>query len=133
MHYLFASESFGPITQLLAEITEAIGDDGQMEVYRDVDSLLKRLRRHNRPGIIVLLASTTHDLQRLSADREVVLDADVILLVADDSEDVVTAAHSLRPNYLGNTECDVSRIVPVFKRILQKRAKPPIADRTPGT
>jgi len=132
MHYLFASESFGPITQLLAEITEAVGGDGQMEVYRDVGSLLERLRRHNRPGIIVLLASNMHDLQRLSADREVVLDADLILLVADESEDAVTAAHSLRPNYLGNTECDVDTIVPVFKRLLQKRAKPPSAGGTPG-
>jgi hypothetical protein len=133
MHYLFASESLGQQAALLAEIVEAIGGDGQVETYRNVGHFSARLRRHNGRGIMILLASDPRDLARLSENREVVLEADVILLVSDGAQDTIATAHSLRPNYLGRTDCDLDKVVPVLKRLLQKRGRRAEAAKAPGT
>jgi hypothetical protein len=133
MHYLFAAESLGQQAQLFAEITKAIGGDGQMETYRNIEHFSARLRRHNRPGIMILLVSDRQDLALLSANREVIQEADVILTVPDGTADIIATAHSLRPNYLGSTDCDLDKVVPVLKRLLQKRARRPQTGEAPGT
>jgi hypothetical protein len=133
MHYLYASESLAQPPRLVAEINEAIGGEGRIETYHDVDRFSARLRRHNRPGVMILLASERRDLAHLSANRELLLDADVILLVPDGAEDTITTAHSLRPNFLGYTDCDLDKVVPVLKRLLQKRTQRPEAGKAPGT
>ena len=130
MHYLFASKSLGPQAQLLAEIGEAIGVGGQLEAFRDVECFSKRLRRHNGPGIVILLASNRGDLARLGQDREVLLPADIILLVPNHAADTIAAAHSFMPRYLGTTDCDLDKIVPVLQRLLRKRARRP--EEEPG-
>ena len=133
MHYLFASDSLGRQTDLFTEITEALGGEGQLETYHNVEHFSARLHRHNRPGIMILLASDWRDLASLSANRELVLEADVILLVPDDADNTIATAHSLRPNYLGSTDCDLDKVVPVLKRLLQKRARRPDAGEAPAS
>ena len=123
MDYFFASESLGPLPKLLGEITEVTGGAGRMEIYRDVHVLTARLRRHNGPGIMILLAGTRQDLAGLTALRDTVLDADVILLVPDGEPDTVTAAHMLRPSYLGKTDGDLDNVVPVLRRLIEKRMR----------
>jgi hypothetical protein len=127
MHYLFASDSLGPLRQLFGEISEAIGGDDQMATYRNVEHFLAQLRRHNGRGVMILLASDGQDLASLSAERELLLDADVILLVSDGAKDTIATAHSLRPNYLGSSDCDLDKVVPVLKKLLLKRARRPEA------
>jgi hypothetical protein len=133
MHYLFASDSLGRLARLIAQITDAIGGDGKMETYRSVEDFSARLRRHNRPEIMILLAAERPDLERLSANRELIHDADVILLVPDGEEEIVIMAHTLRPNYLGCTDSDLDKIVPVLSRLLQKRARRPEAGQVRET
>jgi hypothetical protein len=133
MHYLFATESLGQQARLFTEITEVIGGDGQMETYRNVKHFSARLRRHNGPEIMILLVSDRRELVRLSANREVILEADVILLVPDGTADIIPTAHSLRPSYLGSTDCDLDKVVPVLKKLLQKRARRPDAGKAPRT
>jgi hypothetical protein len=123
MDYFFASESLGPLPMLLGEITEVTGEAGRMEIYRDVHALTARLRRRNRPGIMILLAATRRDLAGLTALRDAILDADVVLLVLDGEPDTVAAAHTLRPSYLGQLDGDLDRVVPVLRRLIDKRAK----------
>ena len=123
MHYLFASQSLGPQARLLAEIYEAVGTGDQLEAFRDVEDFTERLRRHNGPDILILLAANREDLTRLSAGRASFLQADVILLVPDHAADTIATAHTLRPRYLGGTDCDLDKVVPVLKRLLQKRAQ----------
>ena len=123
MHYLFASQSLGPQVRLLADIDEAAGVGGRLEAFRDVEDFTERLRRHNGPDILILLAANRGDLTRLSAGRAYFLEADVILLVPDQAADTIATAHTLRPRYLGGTDCDLDKVVPVLKRLLQKRAR----------
>lgn len=125
MHYLFASKSLGPQAQLLAQIGEAIGVGGQLEAFRDVERFSERLRRHNGPGILILLASDLRDLARLGEDREILLPADIILLVPDHAADTIATAHSLRPRYLGTTDCDLDKVMPVLQQLLRKLATRP--------
>ncbi len=127
MHYLFASKSLGPQTVLLAKIGEAIGVGDQLEAFRDVEHFAERLRRHNGPGIVILLASEREDLARLGEDREILLPADIILLVPDDAPDTIATGHSLRPRYLGTTDSDLDKVVPVLQQLLRKRANWPEA------
>ena len=123
MHYLFASQSLGPQAPLLAAIGEAIGPGRQLETFRDVEEFAERLRRHNGPDILILLAADRGDLARLSTDRACFLEADVILLVPNQEADTIATAHTLRPSFLGGTDCDLDKVVPVLKRLLQKRAR----------
>jgi hypothetical protein len=122
VHCLFASKSLGPQAQLLAQMGEAIGVGIQPEAFRDVERFSERLRRHNGPGILILLASDRWDLARLGEDREILLPADIILLVPNHAADTIATAHSLRPRYLGTTDCDLDEVVPVLQQLLRKRA-----------
>ena len=133
MHYLFASKSLGPQAELLAQIGEAIGAGGRLEAFRDVEHFSKRLRWHNGPGILILLASDPGDLARLSEDREILLPADIILLVPDNAADTIATAHSLRPCYPGTADCDLDKVVPVLQQLLRKRASWPEAQPGPAS
>ena len=121
MHCLFASRSFGLAFPLLAEIAAAFGAAAQLETFRGVELFSERLSRHNGPGIMILLAAEAGDLERLCKNREWLLQADVILLVPNDGPDTISIAHSLRPRYLGMTDCDLDKVVPVLNQLLQKR------------
>ena len=121
MHCLFASMSFGLAFPLLAEIAAAFGADAQLETFRDVEVFSERLSHHNGPGILILLAAEGGDLERLCDNRESLLQGDVILLVPNDAPDTIARAHSLRPRYLGMTDCDLDKVVPVLNHLLQKR------------
>ena len=122
MHCLFASPSLGSEPPLLAEIVAAIGTDAQLETFRDVKEFSERLHRHNGPGILILLAADAGDLALLCQDRELLVRADVILLVPDHAPDTIARAHSLRPRYLGLTECDQDKVLPVLNQLLRRRA-----------
>ena len=123
MHYLFASESVGERASLFARFTEEVGAGGQLKIYRSVSELSARLRQQNRPEIIVLLLSDSRDLASLNADRELLVEADVILLVQDDGEDTTSAAHSLRPRYLGRIDGDLDTVISVFRNLLRRRLR----------
>ena len=131
MHCLFASMSFGLAFPLLAEIAAAFGADAQLETFRDVELFSERLSRHNGPGILILLAAEAGDLERLCENSEWLLQADVILLVPNDAPDTIAMAHSLRPRYLGMTDCDLDKVVPVLNHLLRKREQ--WRDRGNGT
>jgi hypothetical protein len=123
MDYLFASESLGPLLELRREIAEALGGVDRFETYRKMADFLARLRRHNRPGIMVLLLANQSDLVELGSQRELVSDVETILLLPDGAEQTVALAHSLRPNFLGSTDCDLDTVVSVLKRLVEKRAR----------
>ena len=132
MHYLFASKSLGPQTQLLAQIAATIGDGGELEAFRDVEHFSARLHRHNGPAIVILLAANGEDLARLSDERSAFLWADVVLLVPDQAADTIATAHLLRPSFLGGTDSDLDKIVPVLKRLLEKRKRKLELERGPA-
>jgi hypothetical protein len=123
MDYLFASESLGPLLELRREIAEALGGDDRFETYRTVADFSARLRRHNGPGIMILLLANQSDLVEISSQRDLVADAETILLLPDGAEQTFALAHSLRPNFLGSTDCDLDTVVSVLKRLVQKRAR----------
>jgi hypothetical protein len=123
MDYLFASESLGPLLELRREIAEVLGGDDQFETYRKMADFSARLRRHNRPGIMILLLATQSDLAAISSQRDLVADAETILLLPDGAEQTFALAHSLRPNFLGRTDSDLGTVILVLKRLVQKRAR----------
>jgi hypothetical protein len=123
MDYLFASESLGPLLELRREIAEALGGDDRFETYRTVADFSARLRRHNGPGIMILLLANQSDLVEISSQRDLVADAETILLLPDGAEQTFALAHSLRPNFLGSTDCDLDTVVSVLKRLVDKRVR----------
>jgi hypothetical protein len=125
MDYLFASESLGPLLELRREIAAALGGDDRFETYRKMADFSARLRRHNRPGIMILLLASESELAEISSQRDLVADAETILLLPDGAEQTFALAHSLRPNFLGSTDCDLDTVVSVLKRLVEKRARQP--------
>lgn len=123
MDYLFASASLGPLSQLFSEIIGAVGGADRIGVYRDVEGLSARLRRQNRPGILILILANAHDLTAIHAHAERLVDANLVLLVADSDRETMAKAHALRPSYLGTTDGDLDNVVPVLQRLLAKRTR----------
>ena len=123
MDYLFASESIDVQSRVFREIVEAMGGDDRVATYRDVASLAARLGQHNCPGIMVLLLDNLGDLMGVCASRDVILDADSIVLVPNGEAETYAMAHNLRPNYLGLTSGDLDKVVPVIRRLLKKRGR----------
>jgi hypothetical protein len=121
--YLFASESLELQSGMLREIVEAIGGDDRIVMFRSVESLSARLHRHNQPGIMIFLIGSRKDLMGVSSNRDAILDADTILLVADEEAETYALAHGLRPSYLGLVDSDLDRVVPVLRRLLKKRGR----------
>ena len=59
------------------------------------------------------------------------LQADVILLVPDQAADTIATAHTHGLCSLGGRDCDLDKVVPVLKRLLQKQAQRLEAARGP--
>ena len=61
--------------------------------------------------------------ESLPRGTRTILDADVILLAPDGEADTVAAAHMLSPSYLGRTDGDLDRGLPVLRRWIEKRVR----------
>lgn len=122
MNYLYAPKSVATRNRIFREIGDAIGDKGRLEIFDKMDGVLKRLKRFNNPEIIVMLAIGKRDMPNIIALQESLRDAAVIIMLSDEDPSTINEAIRLRPKFLGMMDGDLDKIVPIVKKLVQKKA-----------
>jgi hypothetical protein len=121
MNYLYAPQSIADRKRIFRDFAGVIGDESRLEMFNGIDALSARLQRFNNTEILVLLAVGKNDMPEILSFRHIVSDAAVILLLCDQDPDTIAAAHLLRPRFLGTIDGDLDKIIPVVKKLFQKR------------
>jgi DNA-binding NarL/FixJ family response regulator len=121
MNYLYAPESVAERNHIFDEISEVLGDASRLEMFEDVDALSARLQRFNNPEIMILLAVGKKDMPQIIALFGLMRNADVIVMLSQEEPDTITSAIRMRPRFLGIMDGDMDKIVPIIRKLVQKR------------
>jgi hypothetical protein len=121
MNYLYAPKTVITRNRIFREMGDAIGDRNRLEIFDKIDGVLKRLKRFNNPEIVVMLAIHKKDMPNLIALQESLRDAALIIMLSDQDSSMITEAIRLRPKFLGTMDGDLDKIVPIVKKLVQKK------------
>ena len=123
MNYLCAPESAIERQQIFRALYEAIGDENRLAMFKDIEGLSERLKNFNNPEIIVFLGVKRIDLPRITAIKELFLDAALIILLSDEDEETLSMAIHLRPKFVGMMSGDLDKITPVVQKLVHKKSR----------
>jgi hypothetical protein len=117
--YIPVSGGFG---EQLQRMIEEIIPFNEVEVYRSIENLSRRLRqRANNLPIVVLHAARREDLSDILAIRDLLIDVRIILVLPDRDKDTIAQGHTLRPRFLSYTDSDLADVFSVLKKCLANR------------
>jgi hypothetical protein len=104
--------------QLLQEIGKLIPHN-EVEVYRDLQSLSKRLRQRAHDFFIAVLhAAKREDLSDILSIRDLLRDIRIILVLPDRDEETLAQGHILRPRFVSYADSDLADVRAVLDRML---------------
>ena len=113
-----------PAERLGRLIQSSLPGDG-IEIYRTIGSFLHRLQHPpDIPFVIVLLAAGEEDLSNLYALHLLLEGTRLILVLPDQGEETLKAAHRLRPRYITYTHNDFNDLVGVIQKMAHTREGP---------
>lgn len=122
MNYLYAPESVHDRQYIYQDICKAIGNENRLAMFKDIVGLSERLKNFNNPEIIVFLGVTWMDIQNILDNRELFLDAALIILFLDkkqETSDMANRLHRLRPKFIGVLNDDLERIMPIVQSLVR--------------
>lgn len=116
LFYTPVSESAG---ELLQKMIEELVSKDNVEVYRNIESLSRRLRQpaNNQP-IAVLLAARKGDLLDIISIRDLLYNIRIILVLPDRDADTIAKGHTLRPRFVSYTDSDFLDVCSVLRKML---------------
>ena len=104
----------------LSGVIKAVARGREIEVHRDMESLIRRLRQPRSDlSIAVLFAFTREDLEDILSIRDLLRDLRIIILLPDSEEDTVRKGHTLRPRFLTYANGDLEDVGVVLRRMLE--------------
>jgi len=122
MHLLFYSTAAGEAGKKLQGVIEELVPEEKIEVYRTEEGLSRRLREPTYDlSVAVLLAATNKDLLYLLANKELIWNLRVILILPDREEQTITKGHLLRPRFLTYADGNFLDVATVLGKMLQSR------------
>lgn len=110
------SEGFGEqLHRIIAELISL----KDVEVYRSIETLSRRLRQraYDLP-IVVLHATRREDLSDILSIRDLLRDVRIILLLPDRDEETLAQGHILRPRFVSYADSDLTDVRAVLDRML---------------
>lgn len=111
----------------LEGVIESAGNKEDVEVYKDITSLLQRLRAPQESIFLaVLLIPSKDELKDILAFQDLFMDKRLVLILPDRDEETIHDGHRLRPRYLSFTDNRIEEIASVLERLvlnLQKSRK----------
>lgn len=122
MNYLYAPDSVANRKQVFDEIGEALGANNRLEMFKDIEGVSARLKRFNHPEIIVMLSVGKKDMANIVSMSELFRDAALIIMLSDEDPHTISSALRLRPRFVGITDRDSEKIVPIVKKLIRKKA-----------
>ena len=120
MNYLYAPATLTEKRRIYLELCDVIGDENRLELFDALHRMSARLRRFGNPEIVILLGVTSKDLPSIVSIKEIFLDTELIILIADGDQSSFDTAIRLKPKYIGMINGDLDKVVPVVKKLLQK-------------
>jgi hypothetical protein len=122
VNLLFYTRQWGePAERLERLIQSSLPGDG-VEIYRTIGSFLNRLQHPPEiPFVIVLLVAGKEELSNLYTFHLFFEGRRLILVLPDQAEETLKAAHRLRPRYITYTDNDFSDLAGVIQRMDQTR------------
>lgn len=109
----------------LKEMIEELVVKENVEPYQTIPDLVSRLNRPRcEPLIAVILIADTEELGRLFPIRSVNENVRIILVLPDDSPDIVANGHRLRPRYVTSRGGNLKDLQSVLARMVETRNQP---------
>lgn len=103
----------------LREIVEGVALPENTIVVRSVDNLLRILKQPlNGVAAAVIFDATEHELNSLLPFKDLLLRMPVILVLPNNSREVVAKGHSLRPRFVTFADSDFSDVRDVLQKML---------------
>jgi hypothetical protein len=94
-----------------------LGPPNNIEVYRNIESLSRRLRQPGADqGIAVLLVANKDDLLDILSIRDLLRNVRIILILPDKEEDTIAKGHMLRPRFLSYIDSDFADVFAVLAK-----------------
>lgn len=114
---LYTTASQG-VAEQAKMVLEPSVPDGDVEVYRTINELSRRLRQPKDDlTIVVLLLASREDVLDLLAIRHLFRNVRIILVVPDLEDATIALAHRLRPRYLSYIDGNFSGLATVVNRM----------------
>ena len=123
MNYLYAPATLTEKRRIYLELCDVIGDENRLELFGAVHRMAARLRRFGNPEIVILLGVTSEDLPSIISIKEIFLDAELIILLADGDQNTFDTAIHLKPKYIGMINGDLDKVVPIVQKLVQKNRR----------
>ncbi len=116
----YTPDDFDP-GKRLKEALHAAAPEARFSVCHGVDDLSRLLRRPIvRPDVAVFFPSAREELTAMVAMRELFMNLRIILVLPDDSRDMVSEAFALYPRFLDDSDRGFDDVAAVLKKMLSR-------------
>ncbi len=116
----YTPENYNP-GKRLQEALNTVAPEECFSICHGVDDLSRLLRRPIvRPDVAVFFPSTREELAAMIAMRKLFMDLRIILVLPDDSKDMVSEALTLHPRFLSDPDLGFYDVAAVLKKMLAR-------------
>ena len=106
------------LTLLLKAVSGIRSSDLNLELYRSIDELYRKLSKPKESSpIVILYPADKGDLQVILAIREIFTDTKVILVLPDRDKDSIKAAHKIGLRFLAFADEDPAIITMIAEKM----------------
>lgn len=121
MNILYYTSTINGAGKRLQEAIESVVQAENTEIYRNLESLIQRLRRPTQLlDVSILLANSRTDFLDLLSIRDLLLNLRIILILPDGNKETITRGHTLFPRFLTYVNSDFKDVAAVLKKMIQK-------------
>lgn len=118
---LYSVNDFPFVQELSAMLTEG-GDQADL-VRLAEDFAFNRISEQIRSGdIIILILASRTEIEHFLEMKEILADFRLVILLADNSEEMATLAHGLMPRFLATVDQEIDAIIHVIERMVRQSA-----------
>jgi len=121
MNILFYSPTTDDVEIRLHKAIAAVTQKDDIEVYRTINSLSRRLLHSTESRVVaVLLAASREHLSELISINDMLSKASIILILPDSEPETVALGHILLPRFLSYNNSDFMDVAAVLSKMLSK-------------
>ena len=123
MHILFYPNQINSIGKKIEQIFFAEKESEKLQIINSIEKLTARLHEPIRNlQLIVLLPENKDDLLALLLMREKMMDISLILILPNQSKEIIAMGHKLFPRFISFQDSNLSDVTGVIHRILHNHS-----------
>ena len=118
---LYSVNDFPFVQQLSAMLAGVVDQAGLVRLAEDF--AFNRISEQIRSGdIIILVLASRTEIEHFLEMKEILADFRLVILLADNSEEMATLAHGLMPRFLATVDQEIDAIIHVIERLVRQSA-----------